>query len=150
MLQQGEVTVTGEEVTGGKFVLDMKTVKTDDQDEKGNTKLTGHLAGEDFFDVAKHPTATFEITGVTKGASDNSIMKDATHTVTGNLTIKDSTRSISFPAKIAVSATGVTADAAFNIDRTQWGLVYGNDKGLGDSFIYPEVNLTLHLVATKM
>lgn len=76
-------------------------------------------------------------------------MKEATHTVTGNLTLKDITKSITFPAKIAMAENQVTADANFNIDRTQWGIVYGNDKSLGDKMIASEVNMQLHLVANK-
>jgi polyisoprenoid-binding protein YceI len=76
-------------------------------------------------------------------------MKDATHTITGNLTLKGTTKSITFPAKVAVNDNVVTADANFNIDRTQWGLVYGNDQSLGDKFIRPTVNIQLHLVANK-
>lgn len=151
MLKDGELTVSGDEVTGGTFNLDMPSLKTDDQSDTAmNAKLTGHLKSGDFFNVDSFKTSTFAITSVTKGADSASIMKDATHTVTGNLTIKGITKSITFPAKIASNGTTVTADAAFNIDRTQWNLLYNNDKGLGDKFIYPEVNLTLHLVANKL
>ena len=37
--------------------------------------------------------------------------------------------------------------ANFNIDRTNWGLSYGNDKSLGDKYIRPEVNIGLNIVA---
>lgn len=150
-IQQGSLTTTGNEISGGKVVIDVASVKPDDQDEKGNAKLQTHLKSGDFFDVEKYPTGTFEITRVQQGAPTNgdAVMKDVTHTVTGNLTLKDQTKSVSFPAKINVKDSEITADANFNIDRTQWGIVYGNDKSLGDKFIRPEVNLKLHLVARK-
>lgn len=153
MLSEGQLTVDGGEVSGGKFVIDVKSLKTDDQDSAGNAKLGGHLLSADFFDAANDSTATFEITGVKAGVdtagNKEIVMKDATHTITGNLTLKKVTKNISFPARLAVNDANVIADANFNIDRTQWNLSYGNDKSLGDHFIHPEVNIQLHIVANK-
>ncbi len=148
-LKEGEVIVAGSDITGGKFVIDMNTVQTHDQDEKGNAKLTGHLKSADFFDVENHPEAIFEIVSVVPGVEnpEELILKDATHTITGNLTIKGITNSITFPAKVHVGDNQVHATANFNIDRTKWDIVYGNDQSLGDSFILPEVNIQLELVA---
>ncbi len=151
MLKDGSLTAADNTITGGQFTIDMTSVKALDQDEEGNTKLVSHLSGEDFFDVQKHPTATFQITSVTPGATfandaDSNLHKDATHTITGNLTLKGVTKSITFPARISVMPSEMTADANFNIDRTQWGIVYKSDKSLGDKIIHPTVNLGIHLV----
>lgn len=153
MLKEGSVAAEGGKITGGKLVIDMNSLKIIDKDTNGAYKLAGHLMSPDFFETSKFGTATFEITGVREGVDSalakDLVMKDATHTVTGNLTMKDSTKNVTFPARIVMSETSVTADANFNIDRTQWGLVYGNDKGLGDKFIRPTVNIVLHLAANK-
>ncbi len=151
MLKDGSLTATEDNITGGQFTIDMPTIKALDQDEEGNAKLTSHLSSDDFFDVQNHPTAVFQITSVTPGFDfandpDSAMHKDATHTITGNLTMKGITKSISFPARVSITPAEVTADANFNIDRTQWGLVYGNDKSLGDKMIHPTVNLGIHLV----
>lgn len=151
-LKEGKLAVEADAIKGGSFVFDMNTTKTDDQDSTGNANLTGHLMSPDFFDVAKFPTATFDITAVTAGLDSSMkdvVMKDATHTVTGNLTLKGVSKSISFPARVSVNGNMITADANFNIDRSQWGLNYGNDKSLKDKFINPIVNLNLHMVASK-
>ncbi|RYE25165.1 MAG: YceI family protein [Sphingobacteriales bacterium] len=149
-LSEGSLASADGALTGGKFVIDMNSLTPDDQDAEGNTKLQGHLKGEDFFDAAKFPASSFEITAVKQGVDDkNTLMKDATHTITGNLTMKTVTKSISFPAKVAMSDAQLTADAEFNIDRTQWNITYGSDKSLGDKFISPDVNIKLHLVANK-
>jgi polyisoprenoid-binding protein YceI len=153
-LKEGSLTVDGQNITGGRFVVDVATMKIMDKDTAGVSMLSGHLMSPDFFDVQKYPTATFEITGVTAGApaadgGEKVMMEGATHSITGNLTLKDTTRSITFPAKVQMTNGQVVADANFNIDRTQWHMVYGNDKGLGDKFIRPEVNMVLHLVAKK-
>ncbi len=150
MIKDGTLVADGQNITGGKFNIDMVSLKAVDQDEEGNTKLGGHLSSEDFFDVTKHPTATFQITEVKLGTAglnaEPEHLKDATHTITGNLTMKGVEKSISFPARVSME-NGVTADANFNIDRTQWGLNYKSDKSLGDKMINAIINLNLHLVA---
>lgn len=152
-IKDGNLTVnSNNDITGGRVVLDVNSIQPDDQDEKGNTKLGTHLRSADFFDAEKYPEATFEITGVTAGIQTTDkelVMKEASHTVTGNLTIKGITKSITFPAKVQMNEGGIVADASFNIDRTEWNLNYGSDKSLGDKFIYPEVNLQFHIVANK-
>jgi polyisoprenoid-binding protein YceI len=151
-IKEGKLVFDGETIKGGNFVFDMNTLKADDQDEEGNGKLSGHLMSPDFFDVATFPTASFEITNVVAGvdpAMGDVIMQDATHTITGNLTMKGVAKSISFPAKVNINGSTITSDANFNIDRTQWGLSYGNDQSLKDKFIRPTVNIGLHLVAVK-
>jgi len=152
-LKEGNIAVENNAITGGKFVIDINSLKALDQDSTGNAKLAGHLASPDFFDAAKFPEATFEIATVAVGVDTTGghkiILQDATHTITGNLTLKGVTKSISFPAKVALTETSVTTDADFNIDRTQWGLSYGADKGLKDKMIHADVNLKLHIVATK-
>lgn len=137
-------------IVGGLVTIDMNTLKADDQDEESNAKLSAHLMNEDFFDVPKYPTAQFEITKVAEGLDSTQkdiIMKDATHTVSGNLTMKGVTKHISFPAKINQNENGITADANFNINRTDWGLTYKSDASLGDKIIHPTVNIGFHLVA---
>ena len=150
MLKSGNVVIQDGNITGGQFVMDMADMKSLDQDTSGAYKLIGHLQSADFFDVAQFPTSKFEITSVTAGVDTAGlVMKDATHTITGNLTLKDVTKSVTFPARIAMSENSVLADANFNIDRTQWGISYGNDQSLKDKFIRPIVNIGLHIVAVK-
>jgi polyisoprenoid-binding protein YceI len=149
---------------GGKTVFDMTTVRSQDKtiDEAGNKKLTKHLRSEDFFDVDNHPTASFVITSVVPYDSTDRQevtapavntkqlrIKDPTHKITGNLTIKGITKSISFPAKITLEDSVIRAKANFNIDRTKWKLSYGSDTSLGNKTIYPAVNIGLDLVAHR-
>ena len=150
-LENGTLVVSGDDLTGGLFTINIKSMTADDQTEEYNQKLTGPLLSADFFDAENHPTGTFEITSVTEGVenAETLVMQDATHMITGNLTLKGITKSITFPAKVDMTGGNVTADANFNIDRTQWDMVYGNDKSLGDKFIRPEVNLQVHLVANQ-
>lgn len=150
-IENGVLTVSNDAVEGGQFTIDIKSLDATDQDEEYNQKLEGHLLSADFFQADSFPTGTFVITKVEAGVpqSDDLVMKDATHMITGNLTLKNITKSITFPAKVVVNADNVTADANFNIDRTAWDMHYNDDKSLGDKFINHDVNLQVHLVAEK-
>lgn len=144
-LTEGTVNVENGNITSGNFTIDVKSMKITDKDTAFTGKLLGHLLSGDFFEAEKYPTAKFEITACEALTGDSV----SSHKISGNLTLKDSTKNVTFPAKVEVSETGLKANATFNIDRTQWGLFYGNDKSLGDKFIYPEVNISLNISATK-
>lgn len=58
-----------------------------------NEKLTQELTGEQWFNVAKNPTATFQSTLVTPGA-------DNTAKVTGNLTLNGVTRPVTMDVRL--------------------------------------------------
>ena len=70
--------------------IDVASVWTD------NERLTGHLKSGDFFLVEEHPTARFVSTAIKPAAAGAA--GGATHEVTGNLTLRGQTRTISFPA----------------------------------------------------
>ena len=150
-LNDGSVTVKDGVVTGGKFTINIGSLKITDKDTAGTSNLAGHLLSPDFFDAAKFGTASFEITSVEVYDSTKvkSLLAGATHIISGNLKLKDSTKNVSFPAQVTVTDAGVTTVADFNIDRSNWGLSYGNDKSLGDKFIRPEVNIKLNISAKK-
>lgn len=140
-LKEGELLMNNNKIIGGHFVIDINTLTPDDQKAKGNTMLQKHLLGDDFFDVLKFPLASFAITDV------KPVNKDGEYLVSGNLTIKGITKSISFPSRIKAENKTFVAEALFNMDRTLWNMHYGNDKSFGDWFISPDVNIKLHLVA---
>jgi polyisoprenoid-binding protein YceI len=108
-----------------------------------NDRLTGHLKSPDFFDVAKFPTSTFVSTAIEAGRKDPKA-KDATHTVTGNLTLHGVTKSISFPAKIAVSGDNASLDSEFFINRRDFGINY---PGQANDLIRDEVVIKLAIHA---
>jgi polyisoprenoid-binding protein YceI len=101
-------------------------------------KLVAHLKGADFFAVEAFPRATFMSTAIAKSG--------AAYSVTGNLTLHGVTRSITFPATIAVSDAEVTVNAEFAINRKEFGVVY---PGKPDDLIADDVVLKLELHAKK-
>ncbi|MES2890918.1 MAG: YceI family protein [Bacteroidota bacterium] len=155
-VREGSVAEKDGNLTGGSFTIDVTSIANQDlvSDTANKNKLEGHLKSPDFFDIAKYPTAKFEITAVEpfkydSVANKDLVMKDATHTIKGNLTLKDSTKNISFPAKVALNGGQLTALADFNIDRTDWGLNYKGPNNPADWFIRKNVNLKLDIKASK-
>ncbi len=129
----GSVELTGDDPATAKIdlTIEMASVFTDSE------KLTGHLQSDDFFSVPTHPKATFQSTAVKAGGEGG-----ATHTVTGNLTLRGVTKSITFPATIAVAGDKVTAKSEFAINRKDFGINYA---GMQDDLIRDEVVLRLDL-----
>ncbi|MGV3657212.1 MAG: YceI family protein [Chitinophagaceae bacterium] len=151
-ITEGAVAVAGNAVTGGQFTIDINSMELEEKGEIFETKLRPHLLNADFFDAEKYPAAKFEITKVepyTANGTDTSVVAGANYLVSGNLTLKDATKNITFPAKVDVTGNAVNAIANFDIDRTWWNMSYGNDKSLGDKFISPTVNVQLNLQAKQ-
>ncbi|MEM7181078.1 MAG: YceI family protein [Spirochaetota bacterium] len=137
-IKSGKVLINENKVTGGEFEIDMTTIEDKDLDGEMKEKLEKHLKSTDFFEVQKFPTASFKISKIEPEA-DGSKVK-----VTGNLTMRNITKSITFPATIEYGEDKKpkAAKANFNIDRQLWGIVY---KGKADDLIRNEINLDLDL-----
>ena len=144
-LLEGNMTMSDGKLTGGMFVIDMKSINTTDlQAGKGKEKLDGHLKSADFFDVDQYPTSKFVITKVEdKGSKIH---------VTGDLTIKDVTKSVTIPATLSTE-NGVTTfkSETFEINRVDYNVKYGSKSifaNLKDKFINDEMELSFS-VKTK-
>ncbi|MET0285561.1 MAG: YceI family protein [Polyangiales bacterium] len=105
-------------------------------------KLTEHLKSPDLLDVTKFPKASFRSTNIAPTSDPI-----ATHTITGNLEFHGVTKSVTFPAKVRVTAGVVDADAEFAINRKDFGIVY---PGMPDDLIKDEVLLKVKLHGVKM
>jgi polyisoprenoid-binding protein YceI len=149
-IQDGNLVVNNGQLTGGTFDINIAALAVNDLQGEDKGKLEGHLKSPDFFQVDKFPEAKFEITKVTE--ADSSVvptLPGATHLISGNLTLKDSTKNVTFPAKVSLDDSKVSAQADFVIDRTNWGLSYKGPNNPQDWFIKKEVNLKLDLVAER-
>ncbi|MEO7445188.1 MAG: YceI family protein [Ferruginibacter sp.] len=149
-ISEGLLMVADGKITSGKFVIDMASLANKDlaADPKNQGMLEGHLKSPDFFDVTKYPTSGFEITSISPVDSANA-GNGNTHMLSGNLTLKDSTKNVTFPAKVTVDDKSVAASATFPIDRTNWGLNYKGPNNPQDWVISKTVNISLDLRATK-
>ncbi len=141
-IQEGSLKVQEGNLTGGSFVLNMASIEvTDLTSGKGKEDLEGHLKADDFFNAEKFPTAKFEITSVTPDTTGGN-----THKIEGNLTIRETTKSIAFGAKVNVSENSVEATTNFNINRKDWGIKY---EGKKDDLIRDEINFDIQLKTEK-
>lgn len=141
-LTSGSLGFNGKKLTEGSFVVNMTTIK--DADKSAN--LEKHLKSEDFFGTEKFPTASFSIKKVIANGNNASI--------TGDLTIKGITNSITFPATIVWNADKTVTAAADKIviDRTKYNIQYKSKSifsDIGDNFIYDDFTLSVKLVAKK-
>jgi polyisoprenoid-binding protein YceI len=128
----GSATVEGDKLTAIEVTVEMDSMTTDAED------LTGHLKGEDFFNVAAHPQAKFTSLSITEKAGEGG----ATHEVAGNLEMKGVAKKVTFPATITLGEDGATGKAEFAVNRKEWGIDY---PGKPDDLIKDEVALTLDL-----
>ncbi|HLW32671.1 MAG TPA: YceI family protein, partial [Aequorivita sp.] len=127
--------------------IDMQSIVVEDLQGEDKARLEAHLIGKvegkegDFFNATEFPNAKFEMTGI-----ENNIVR-------GNLTIKDLTHAIEFPATVTIEGdTLVLKSEQFEIDRTKWGVNFGSKSifpNLGDKFVSDTMKLTVSLQAKK-
>lgn len=151
-LKRGKVRIEKSKLAEGEFVLDMTSIKDLDLTDEGlKNVLETHLKSSDFFDVENFPEATF----VLKKSSvhENAAVGTPNYQLEGQLTIKDVSRRIEFPAMIVPMGEGVlNGQAHFDFDRTLWNVRYGSEKffeKLGMHLVNDMVSLELFLVAKK-
>lgn len=148
-LSEGTLSLEGGNITGGSFTIDMASMAcTDEMDEKGKAKLIGHLSTGDFFNVEKYPTGKFTITEVKALEGDST----ATHAISGNLMMLDSTHNVTFNAMVVNEGGKITATSQnFVIDRTMWNIKFMSTlAGMAkNKAIKNELELKVTLVATE-
>ena len=109
--------------------------------------MEGHLKSADFFNIEKYPTARFELTKVKENKGDYNSK------ITGNLTILETTKSISFNANIAVLDNSVAINSEdFSVNRQDWKLSYHTEGDVGvpkDYLITNAIGFTINVAVTK-
>jgi polyisoprenoid-binding protein YceI len=145
-LSSGEITVKQDMITKANFQIDMTSIKDVDLTDEGyKAKLEGHLKSDDFFGVEKFPKASFVMDKLVKIQKGNTF-------VTGKMTIKGVTQTVTFKAVITQTADEVKIYADITIDRTKFNIKYGSGSffdNLGDKTIYDEFTVTLNVSMKK-
>ena len=145
-IKSGKLDISEGVLTGGNFLIDMSTITSTDLSGEYLQKLNGHLKSDDFFGVEKHPTAAFVI----KDVETKEIPGE--YKVTGNLTIKEITKSIQFDAQLTSDGNSITAVADIVVDRSEFDVRYGSGSffdDLGDKTIYDDFYLHVNLITQK-
>lgn len=124
------------------FEADVDSIST------GSEQRDGHLKGDDFFSVEKFPKITFISTGIIKKSDED-------FALTGDLTIRDTTKSIT----LNVSYGGIMADfygqtkAGFEItgkiNRKEFGLTWGAVTEAGGVVLADDVKINVQVQMVK-
>lgn len=126
-----------------EFNIDVASIDTRNNDRDN------HLRSADFFDVEKYPYITFKPTNIVKKS-------DTEYDMTGDLTIRDTTRSETFAVTFegqskdpmsGVEKAGFSAEG--EIKRSDYGLTYNAPLETGGVLIGDEVKISIHIEATK-
>jgi len=150
-LNNASFLVNNGELTNAKVEVDMNSFTVDNFGEGGEEDakdLKDHLLSADFFDVENNPTTTFELTGTEK-------IVDGLYNsrLTGNLTIMEITKSITFNANVTVSEDAVSMKSEkFILDRTDWELKYHVEGSEGvpvDYIISDDLEFTIDVTIEK-
>jgi len=140
-LVSGTMTIENGVIAAGEFVMDMNSIT----DADGSTRLEGHLKNADFFDVEKYPTSKFVVT--------SSELEEGKVQVTGNLTLKDVTKSITISAIITEVEGAITFKSeTFELNRADFNVKYGSKSffaNLKDKFINDNMEISFEVKGTK-
>ncbi|MGD0540196.1 MAG: YceI family protein [Tepidisphaeraceae bacterium] len=135
----GSISYDGADLTQTTFDI---SVDVDSIDTR-NPNRNKDLKGPDFFDVKQFPAMTFKSTSVKKTG-------DATMDVTGDLTIRGVTKSVTIPLEVTGTGKGMRGEtrtgfrADFKIDRTNFGMAADPPPVIGN-----EVHIVVAIEAIK-
>ncbi len=120
-----------------EFKFDVTSINTRSEDRDN------HLKGEDFFDAEKFPTINFTSTSITRDGDD--------YKVTGDLTIKDVTKPVTFDVEYGgkgknpwgVDVYGFEAEAKIN--REEFGLTWNAALETGGVLVGKDIKIKVEL-----
>ncbi len=140
---EGALTSESEDFSDAKinFSIDAKSIDTN------QAQRDGHLQSADFFDVEKYPKINFASTSFKK--------KGEQYKLTGNLTIKDVTKSVELDVEYGGSATDPYGnhkagfEIAGKISRKDFGLTWGAVTEAGAIVVGDEIKLNINVQVVR-
>lgn len=143
----GYLSVTDGNLVAANIIADMSSIACTDMEGEWADKLVGHLNSDDFFNVSEHKTSSFTLRNI-EALTD--AKGDATHTVTGDFTIRGITKSVTFDATITDNGGKLAISGSAVLDRSQFDVKYGSGSffdNLGDNLIHDNFTVGFNLVA---
>ena len=145
---QGSITFLDGQLVSGAMTLDMHRMSSADLAGSDlHDVLIHHLESDDFFDVAHFPEARFtfdkaEVCSSSPGCRNLRLP--------GELTLRGVTRPLVIEGAAGLTPEGRAAlQAAFTLDRTDWGAIYGSGRffrRLAGHLVNDEVELQVRLL----
>ncbi|KOS62525.1 polyisoprenoid-binding protein [Lysinibacillus agricola] len=120
------------------FTIDAASINTRSEDRDN------HLKAADFFDSEKYPTITFKSTNITKKSDDE-------YAITGDLTIKDVTKSVTFDTEFNGKGTNPWGQEVYGfesvttINREEFGLTWNAALETGGVLVGKDIKITVEL-----
>ena len=114
----------------------------------GNEMRDKHLRSGDFFDVEKFPEVKFASTKI-------DVIGDDTLNITGDLTIRDQTRSITIPFEFGGEMTDASGNSRIGfegsttISRKDFGLTWNAALEAGGVMVSDKITLEIEISAVK-
>lgn len=123
------------------FTVQAASIDTDNGDRDD------HLRGPEFFDAARFPTLTFSSTSVKAVDAD-------TLEVTGDLTIRGVTKTVTVPVELLGAVKGPSGEKAgfesiFKLDRKEYGINWNRMLDTGGAVLGDEVKITIAIEADR-
>ena len=140
----GTATIDGENPTKSSAQVTLEVASVDTR----NAQRDGHLRTNDFFAVADYPQISFVSTEITHEGGNDFV-------VTGDLTIKGVTKSISIPLEYQGTATDpfgnvrIGFEGSTQIVRSDYGVTYNAALETGGVLVSDKVTLEFEISAIK-
>lgn len=137
---EGTLETEGDDFATATIHFEADTASVD----TNQTQRDEHLRSAEFFDSEQYPKMTFQSTQVEKTGDD-------TYTVTGDLTIKDVTKSVELKAEYGGSMTDFYGnyksgfEISGKINRKEFGLTWGAVTEAGGVVVGDEVKLAFNV-----
>ncbi|MBM7707010.1 YceI family protein [Chryseomicrobium aureum] len=134
-LEGNEQDLTGATID---FTIDVASINTN------NTDRDNHLRSADFFDVENYPSITFKATDIQSKGDDE-------YKVTGDLTIKDVTKPVTFDVEYEGKGTNpwgqevVAFSASSKINRKDFGLTWNQTLETGGVLVGEDIKIDIEL-----
>ena len=140
----GEATIDGTDPSRSSVSVTAQVASIDTRNEQRD----GHLRTNDFLDAESHPEITFVSTSVAATGGND-------FDVTGDLTIKGTTKSITIPLEYQGSATDpfgnvrVGFEGSTQIVRSEFGVSYNAALETGGVLVSDKITLEFEISAIK-
>lgn len=148
-LAGGVLEVDEKGVIGGRFEVDLRTIRNDDlAGDPSPAALVAHLESDDFFFVEHFPTAEFTILRAARIAAAGPT--EPNYEVRGELELRGMKAPLDFVATLSRLGDGrLAAEAHFDLDRTRWGVIYGSARffaHLGKHVVFDPISFRVRIV----
>ncbi|MYW96975.1 YceI family protein [Amycolatopsis rubida] len=141
---EGSFTLDGENPANSSANLTIQAKSVDTR----NADRDGHLRNNDFLSCDQFPTITFASTGIAQTGED-------TFDVTGDLTVKDVTKSVTIPFEFGGSAKDpfgndrVGFEGSTSINRSDYGVTFNAALETGGVLVSDKITLEFEISAIK-